>query len=449
MFNTLVNLSMRRVPRYTSYPTAPHFSPEVDGDTSAAWLAGLEPSQPISLYFHVPFCSALCHYCGCHTKVVNRTGPVTEYAGLLEKEAALVARHIGRRAKVSAIHWGGGTPSIMPPEAFRSIYQHLHKLFDLSDVAEHSIELDPRHLDQALANRLAGLGVNRASLGVQDLSPRVQQKIGRPQPFGVIVKAQEYLRRAGITSLNFDLMYGLPDQTTHDVRRTATLVATLKPARIALFGYAHVPWFRKNQQLIDSNLLPGAAERLEQVETAKAVLTQSGYVAIGFDHYALPSDPMAQAARNGTLHRNFQGYTTDNAPILIGLGSSSISQFPQGHSQNAPDITAYRRMVTDGRLPTVRGVRTSEDDRVRADVIERLMCDLRVDLDAVADRHGVSGDLFNEDIENLAELRAYGLAEVDGHIVQITESGRPFVRIAAAAFDSYLRSETGRHSEAV
>lgn len=321
-------LAEQSVPRYTSYPTAPHFGAVVGPDTNAAWLAELPPSQALSLYLHVPFCAELCHYCGCHTKAVRRREPLDDYAQSLIKEMSLVRRHLGTR-KVSHLHWGGGTPSMLGGSKLTEITDHLAQAFDLAAVREHAIELDPRHVGRPLVRALAGIGVNRASLGVQDFSPHVQQAIGRIQPYEMVERALGTLREFGIARINFDLMYGLPRQTIRDIRRNIALAVSLNPDRIALFGYAHVPWFRTQQRLIDAATLPGPAERLAQMETAREALAAFGYEPIGLDHFALPNDDLAVAARTRRLRRNFRGYTTDDAPALIGLGASAIGRLPR------------------------------------------------------------------------------------------------------------------------
>lgn len=449
MDKNLSALCQVQVPRYTSYPTAPHFSTAVDDATYRQWLEEIDRDTGLSLYLHVPFCTALCHYCGCHTKVVNRQEPIRSYGKLLEDEIALVAESAGRGLAVRHIHWGGGTPSLMPADAFAAIVAALHRSFDLSDVTEHAIELDPRTVTDDLASRLAAVGVNRASLGVQEFSQHVQKEIGRHQPFGIVTSAMKALRKAGIEAINFDLMYGLPAQTLHDVKRTAALTAELAPSRIAVFGYAHVPWFRKNQKLIDESLLPDSEARFEQAEMAASVLERAGYVRIGVDHFARPDDPLAVAAGSGTLARNFQGYTTDRASALIAFGASAIGRLPRGYVQNTPSMSDYRKRIEAGRFATVRGIPVSEDDRLRGAVIERLMCDFDVDLDAAAMAFDRRPEDIQPDPNGIARLRDQGLIEFDGHVLRMTPTGRPFVRLAAAAFDTYLKTEGGRHSAAV
>jgi oxygen-independent coproporphyrinogen-3 oxidase len=440
-------LAEHNVPRYTSYPTAPHFKPEVGAERYGAWLDALPATEPLSIYLHVPFCAELCHYCGCHTKAVRRREPIDRYADTLIKEISLIAGRIGRR-KVSQLHWGGGTPSILDSGKLIEITRHIGEVLDLSSRREHAIELDPRYVGRPLVRTLASMGVTRASLGVQDFSPHVQEAIGRIQSYEMVANAIETLREFGIGRINLDLMYGLPRQTTQDVRRNVALAASLKADRVALFGYAHVPWFKTQQRLIDTAALPGPAARLAQTEAAREALTAFGYETIGFDHFALPDDDLAVAARAGKLRRNFQGYTTDDADALIGLGASAIGRLPQGFVQNAPDTGGYSRAIEAGRLATVRGVALSADDRLRSRVIERLMCDLTADLGAIAAAEG-SHEPFAAELVALQPFVSDGLATVNGNRVAIGEKGRPFVRLIASLFDSYLQHGQHRHSVAV
>jgi oxygen-independent coproporphyrinogen-3 oxidase len=440
-------LAEHSVPRYTSYPTAPHFKPDVGADVYAAWLAELAPAEALSLYLHVPFCAELCLYCGCHTKAVRRREPLDAYADNVIGEISLLAGRLGRR-KVSHLHWGGGTPSILDSGKLIEIAQHLDEAFDLSCRREHAIELDPRHVGRPLVRTLASIGVNRASLGVQDFAPHVQQAIGRIQPYEMVANAIDTLREFGVKKINLDLMYGLPRQTTQDVRRNVALAASLKADRIALFGYAHVPWFKPQQRLIETAALPGPGARLEQTEAAREALTSFGYETIGFDHFALPHDDLAVAARTGRLRRNFQGYTTDDANALVGLGASAIGRLPQGFVQNAPDVGGYARAIAAGRLATARGVALAADDRLRGCVIERLMCDLQADIHAIAAEFG-SDERFTAELMALQPFVSEGLVRVQGNHISLSEKGRPFVRLLASVFDSYLQHGRERHSVAV
>ena len=441
--NTSLPLAERNVPRYTSYPTAPHFSAAVGPELYGEWLGQLPRDAKLSLYIHVPFCTEMCFYCGCNTRAVRKREPVDAYAEQLLEEIALLRDLSGH--KLTHLHWGGGTPSILGAEWFETITARLATRFDLSALKEHAIELDPRRLDRPLVQTLAAIGVNRASLGVQDTAPHVQQAIGRIQPFELVERAAAWLREAGIANLNIDLMYGLPKQTVRDVAHSAELAASLGAQRMALFGYAHVPWFKTHQKLIDDAALPGLSERLEQAQVAAETLVSMGYEAVGLDHFALPDDELCVAQRERRLHRNFQGYTTDDADALIGLGASAIGRLPQGFVQNAPDLGGYSRAVAAGRLPIVKGLTLSDDDRVRGDIIERLMCDFELDLDAVPGGPAH----FATELEALRPLAAEGLLRIEGNRIAVTTSGRPFVRIAAAAFDTYLATSQKRHSVAV
>ncbi|WP_245898097.1 oxygen-independent coproporphyrinogen III oxidase [Phreatobacter cathodiphilus] len=442
-----IALAEKAVPRYTSYPTAPHFTPAVTADTYRDWLGKLSPCTSLSLYLHVPFCAAMCAYCGCHTKVTRRSEPVTAYRDHLLAEIDLVARLTPAR-QVRHLHWGGGTPSMLGEAGLTLIADRLARRFQIGSEAEHAIELDPRQLGRGLAAALKRVGVTRASLGVQDLNPHVQQAIGRVQPLEVVAAAVEALHAAGIDALSFDLMYGLPHQSMADLMRTIELAAAMRPSRISLFGYAHVPWFKTHQRLIDETALPDAVERFRQQTAAREALQALGYEAIGLDHFARPDDAMAVAARDQRLKRNFQGYTTDDAEALIGFGASAIGRLPQGFVQNAPDIGGYERAVAAGAPATVRGLALSLEDRVRADAIERLMCDFSADLEAVARRHGVARDFFDRDLEQMRPLESEGLVLRSDRTVVVSDAGRPLVRVVASLFDAHL-AKAGRHSSAV
>ncbi|NLH81662.1 MAG: oxygen-independent coproporphyrinogen III oxidase [Phyllobacteriaceae bacterium] len=450
MSNTIeLKYATRSVPRYTSYPTAPHFGDDVDATVYAGWLAALPASAPVSLYLHVPYCRAICHYCGCHTKAALKDEPVIDYAEGLVAEIDLVRAAIGRRLPVGHVHWGGGTPSLLPVPSFEAVVAKLREAFDFRPGAEHAMELDPRTVTPELAVALAKAGVTRASLGVQDFDATVQQAIGRIQPIETVAAAVAMLREAGIAAINFDLMYGLPHQSAATIRRTVELAHEFAPSRIALFGYAHVPWFKKHQRLIDEAALPGATERIALERTARDVLAEFGYEPIGLDHFALPQDDMAKAAKSGDLHRNFQGYTTDACATLIGFGASSIGQSAAGFAQNDPDIGRWRRAVEAGRLPIAKGKALDDDDRLRAAIIERIMCDYAVDLDAVCAEHGTDAGAVADAFARLEEPARDGLVTIDGHRLTVTDLGRPLVRIVAAAFDVYLARTAARHSVAV
>jgi len=440
----------RAVPRYTSYPTAPHFTDAVDGKVAARWLATLPEETVASVYLHVPFCSEMCAYCGCTTKATRKIEPVVAYTETLAREIALVRTTIGRRQQVSHLHWGGGTPSMIPGGTFLALTARLREAFQLTPDAEIAIELDPRTVDRTLASTLAKAGMTRVSLGIQDTDPRVQAAIGRVQPDSVVTAAFEHLRAAGLARINADLMYGLPHQTPETVRRTVEAMALLSPSRVSVFGYAHVPWVKSHQRLIDESALPRADERLLLEATMRAALVEAGYVPIGLDHFARPDDPMTLAAQTGVLRRNFQGYTTDTADALIGLGASSIGKLPQGYVANAPDVGGWKRAVDGGRLPVVRGFALTHDDRLRGAVIERLMTDYAIDFaDPDLARLGDPLTLLARSRDCLREPLRDGIATLEQTRLRVTRAGRPYVRVLAACFDAYLPTGRARHSAAV
>lgn len=437
------------VPRYTSYPTAARFTPDVGSDDWARWLEAVPAEEPVSLYVHIPFCRTLCWYCACNTRAVNRTETIRSYIDLLLAEARLVTDRLGRRQVVARLHLGGGTPNMLSPDDLDRLFAGLREAFDFAPDIEIAAELDPASLTQAWVERAAVHGLNRASLGVQDLSPKVQKAVNRIEPFSTVVQAADWLWDAGVQSLNIDLMYGLPLQTRDDLLTTLDQVTTLRPARIALFGYAHVPWMKPHQKLINEADLPGPADRFAQSRAASAWLLDQGYDAIGLDHFALPTDGLARAVHEGRLHRNFQGYTTDAAETLIGLGASSISRTREGYLQNHTAERDWRAAVGEGRLPVARGLRLTPDDRRRAEVIERLMCDFGVHLRAIERRHGRAPDGFSAALARLEPLIDDGLVTVWDGAVAVTELGRPFVRLVCAAFDTSLVSSDARHGRMI
>ena len=434
-----------RAPRYTSYPTAVQFTPEVTPALYEHWLSDLPVDRPVSLYAHVPFCARLCWYCGCNTRVVHGRASIDDYVALLLTEIERVGAWLPDRLRVSNIHLGGGTPNMLSPDNLAALFSVIRRVFDIEADAEIAAELDPAQLTADWVRAAVSQGLNRASLGVQDLSPEVQAAVNRHEPFAVVAQAASLLRDGGVDAINLDLMYGLPRQRTADVLETLRQVLTLRPQRIALFGYAHVPWMKAHQKLIRDEDLPLAAERLEQSEAAAEHLHTAGYVAIGLDHFARPEDPLAGA----NVHRNFQGYTTDNAQSLIGFGASAIGRLPQGFVQNQTAELAWRHAIAAGSLATARGVAVSDDDRFRGEIIERLMCDLTVDLAAVCRAHGRQIEALAPSFARLAGAVRDGVVEFNGDRLAMTELGRPFVRTVCAAFDAYVDGAALRHSSAV
>lgn len=437
------------VPRYTSYPTAPHFHDGIDEAAYRSWLEALPEDRPLSLYAHVPFCDTLCWFCGCNTKITQKYEPVASYLEILLKEIDLVAGVLGTRRSVSHIHWGGGSPTILTPADVKRLGAAFTTNFTLTPDAEFAVEIDPREVGEELVAALAEAGFNRASLGLQDVNRKVQEAINRVQPMDVNRHMVKMLRANGINALNLDLMYGLPFQTEDHIRTSVREALTLEPSRIALFGYAHVPWMKTHMKMIKEETLPGPDERFQQAEIAAEELTKAGYIRIGLDHFAHPDDAMAKALAGGTLHRNFQGYTVDDAAALIGFGASAIGSLPSGYVQNYPAVHQYREAVEAGKLPVAKGVALDSDDRVRRDVISELMCHMEVNPGELAVRHGLGPDYFAAELEKMGEFEEAGLLTRNQGAITLTETGRIFMRPVAAVFDSYLGKGKGKHSIAV
>ena len=437
-----LRLARLNVPRYTSYPTAPHFSAAVRGDTVKTWLGELAPDARISAYLHVPFCQSMCFYCGCNTKIARKMEPVDRYTDNLIAELDCVSAASAAHG-VTDVHWGGGTPSALGAHNLRRLWAHFTGRFDVSKIAHHAMELDPRVLTAEFVAVMAEIGINRVSFGVQDFNADVQKAIGRVQPLDRVQKAFALVRNAGIDKINVDLIYGLPHQTLAHLQDNIRQTAALNPDRVSVFGYAHVPWMKKHQRLIDEAALPNAEARMEQADAVNALLIEAGYVAIGMDHYAKADDALCAAAEQGALHRNFQGYTTDCADALIGFGASAISTLPQGYAQNESTIGPYSQAIAAGRLATCRGHAFSADDKIRGALIERLMCNFDVDIAQIAPDMDMTGAY-----ERLQALAGDGLVQVQGSRVKMTQAGRPFVRVAAQAFDAYATSG-GQFSRAV
>ena len=438
-----------RVPRYTSYPTAPHFTPAVGSARYAAWLNELPVDSRLSLYLHIAYCADMCWYCGCHTKITRKYAPIADYLDCLWSEIDLVSEQLPGRMAASHVHFGGGTPSILAPEDFVATLDRLRARFLVTEDAEVAVELDPRTTDRTYIQAMTRGGVNRASIGVQDFNPVVQGAINRLQPYDVTAQVIGWLREQGIADINMDLIYGLPHQTIGSLAETIGLAVEFAPRRIALFGYAHVPWMKKHQRLIDEEALPDINERWRQYESAARQLIDAGYVQIGLDHFALACDPMAVALGENRLHRNFQGYTTDGAEVLLGFGASGIDSLPQGYVGNETTLHGYKDLIRAGKLATARGIEVGQDDLLRRALIERLMCDLKLDVDLICAAWQVDPSQFDADLARLQPMQQDGLIVVEGRRLTMTEDGRPLVRAACAAFDRYLNQGEMRHSRAV
>jgi len=428
------------VPRYTSYPTAAEFRDEVASDALLEALAGIRRGTPASLYIHTPFCRDICWYCGCNTGRANRSARVAAYVEALHAETGWLADRLAGRIEVGRLSFGGGSPNALEPRAFVQLVDSLLVAFG-SACPELSVELDPRTLDREWASLFRRLGATRASLGVQTLEPAIQAAIGRIQPPAMIRRAVDLLREAGVTSLNFDLMYGLPGQTMDDLARTLDAAVALDPDRIALFGYAHVPELIPRQRRIDAVSLPPLDQRFAMSALGHARLLAAGYRPVGFDHFARPADPLAVAAAAGQLRRNFQGFTDDQADHLFGLGASAVSALPSLLVQNEKNAGRYRMRVAAGQSAACRGVRRSTEDRARALVIEDLLCGREADLSGLEPLDGIR--------PWLAPFLSAGLARQAGTRLAITPLGLPYARAIAACFDTYRSQAPGRFSSAI
>lgn len=444
---TALGLFDARVPRYTSYPTAPQFSPECSGENFSNWIKQIPAGSEISLYLHVPFCRRLCWFCACRTQGTSSDAPVLVYAETLKQELEMLRRTLPDGVTLSRLHWGGGTPTMLPAKTMRDLAALVFDIAPMAKGGEFSVEIDPNEIDDTRLDALAEMGMNRASIGVQDFDAEIQATIGRDQSFEVTAAAVEGLRARGIQSLNADILYGLPHQTNRRITSTVQKLLALNPDRVALYGYAHVPWMARRQQMIPSDTLPRPEERLELFETARRLFVWDGYDEIGIDHFARPHDSMAKAAAAGSLRRNFQGYTDDPSPVLIGLGASSISRFPQGFAQNAPATATWAKAVQAGQFATARGHSFTPDDIWRGRAIEALMCDFRISRKELVDDY--SADAV--ELDTLFQRAAQRF----GQFVSVTEAGlniplegRPLTRMIATVFDEYAMAATG-HSSAV
>lgn len=445
----LLDRHARAVPRYTSYPTAPHFNEDGAEAALDGLLAAVDPVTPVSVYMHVPFCDRLCWFCGCTTKHTLKYGPVEAYVDRLVAHMEQLRERLGFRPHVSHVHLGGGSPSFLSTRDMDRIGHALRDAFIATDDIEISVEIDPNDVREATLEGLAALGMTRASIGVQDFDPDVQAAINRPQSFETTRAVVESLRAHGITSLNIDALYGLPRQSGDRLMRTINQVVSLEPDRVALFGYAHVPWVKKHQNMIADSDLPDMATRFVHADMAAQRLVDACYARIGIDHFAKPGDSLALAATQGRLNRNFQGYTTDPCDVLIGLGASAISSFPGGFLQNHVATGRYQAAVDAGEPTVAKGFVCSGDDRIRAWLIERLMCDFGFDGQTLLARFGDAARPYLSEAQLLAQRDRDGLCAMRDGRFSVSDRGRPFVRIIASWFDAYLDQSTVRYSAAV
>ena len=431
-------------PRYTSYPTAPQFSAqfgEAQFRQAAADTNGDPIPRPLSVYVHVPFCRSPCFYCGCNRIITREKARGDAYLTRLYREVAMIAPLFDRDREVHQLHFGGGTPNFLEPEQIVEVVDVVRRHFTLASgpALDCSIELDPRFITPQEIAVLARAGFSRASLGVQDFDPDVQQAVNRVQGVEETLAIIDACREHGLRSVNVDLIYGLPKQSLQGFSRTLDITLRARPDRLAVYSYAHLPQLFRPQQRIHAEDLPSPEQKLELLHCAIDKLGAAGYVYIGMDHFALPDDELAVAQRNGGLHRNFMGYTTHAESDLVGLGVSAISHVGASFSQNPRDLDSWEESIDAGRLPVWRGMRLDPDDVLRADVIQELMCHGRIDMARVEQRHLVRfRDYFADALARLAPLQADGLVEVDAREIRATSRGRMLLRIIAMAFDRYL-----------
>jgi oxygen-independent coproporphyrinogen-3 oxidase len=426
------------VPRYTSYPPATQFSDQIDASFHGDALAAIPENSGISLYVHVPFCKRLCWFCACRTQGTTTMSPVEGYVETLLKELDLIKARLPKGVYLSRLHWGGGTPTLLSPDLMRKLVAKIDDVFTRDERCAFSVEIDPNEIDQERMETLRDVGMTRASLGVQDFDPRIQETIGRIQTYEVTEQTIAGLRAAGIPSINTDILYGLPYQTPEKLKNTVDQILKLSPDRIALYGYAHVPWMARRQTMIPANTLPSTKERLALWEHAQEKFLENGYVQIGIDHFAKPTDSLALAAQNGNLHRNFQGYTDENCDVILGVGASSISRFPQGYTQNNPSTSQYTMATEAGTFSTARGHAFTDEDRFYGNLIEQLMCHFHISWDQALKYSTLS----REELQTLfCEIRAKfeQLPQVDETGFHIKPDARVLTRMIANGFDQYTQ----------
>lgn len=451
MINTqdVLNRYQCAVPRYTSYPTAPQFQAGMGPELVEEMYAGLHPKEAVSVYIHIPFCDRLCWFCGCNTKHTQRYQPISTYMDHLIDEIALMRTRLGNPQPISQLHLGGGSPSLLTQHDMERLRTALETVFSFNEKTEISVEIDPSDSNAEMFAGLKALGITRASIGVQDFHTQVQEAINRPQSFEDTKSVVEQLRALGIGSINIDALYGLPLQTEARLMRTLEQCVSLRPDRLALFGYAHVPWLKKHQQMIKQDDLASPSERFVHASKGADLLKAAGYQAIGIDHFAKPTDSMAKAANTGQLHRNFQGYTTDNATTMIGIGASSIGFFAGGYIQNLVATGQYQASIAQGELTANKGYRLTEDDKLRGYFIERLMCDLRVDLSQLTKKFGHSCAPLIAEVLAATRDDNLGLCKVEDGVFEVPEEARAFTRIVASWFDAHFAPAKQKFSQAV
>ncbi len=438
----------REGPRYTSYPTALQFREGIDADDyarAASGSRGALEGHPLSLYVHIPFCYSPCFYCGCNKVITRQLDRADIYVRHLLREITQRGAYFDRNRVVEQMHFGGGTPTYLPGKLLTELIDRIDHDFNLTDATsrDYSIEIDPRGIDGGVLQLLAGLGFNRISLGVQDFDENVQRAVNRLQPADVVARVHDAARELGFRSINFDLIYGLPRQSLSTFATTLDRVVQMRPDRLAVYGYAHMPHVFKAQRKIYAEDLPDAATRLALLQLAVDTLCAAGYIYIGMDHFALPDDGLALAQQNGSLHRSFQGYTTHASRDLVNLGVSAIGQVGNLYVQNHKTLENYQSAIEAGALPWHRGARMSQDDILRRDVIHEIMCHGSIDVAAVERRHGVRFDgYFAPELQRLRALETDGLVALGEGSIRLTPKGRLLMRTVAMTFDAYLAADS-------
>jgi oxygen-independent coproporphyrinogen-3 oxidase len=432
-------------PRYTSYPTAPVFSPRFDSREYLNEIVRTNSAteqSPISIYVHLPFCDTLCYFCGCTMKVTRRRSQISEYNDYVKREAGMIAPKMSQERKVVQLHWGGGTPSYLNPDEILDLGNYFKSHFNYSDDIEAGVEIDPRGLTPEHMKAFREVGFNRISMGVQDFNLKVQESVNRIQSEQITVDAVEWSRQLGFQSINLDLIYGLPFQTVATFAETVDTIIKISPDRIAVFNYAHVPWLKPHQKIIDELTLPSPEVKLEIFKMTIEKLIQAGYWNIGMDHFAKPTDELYLAQQNKTLYRNFQGYSTKSGCDLYGFGISAIGHFKDTYQQNNKNIPDYFKRIDQGIPATHAGYRMTHDDHIRKEVIMRLMCDMELEKKEIENRFGINfDDYFKDALEKLKPLEQDGLVVAETNKIKVAGIGRLVVRNIAMCFDAYLEDQ--------
>ena len=440
-------------PRYTSYPPATKFSDQVSMDDLAARIeANNQTTRDLSVYFHIPFCETLCWFCGCTTVITLNHDRGMDYISTLEREVALMAPRLNPARKAAQLHFGGGSPTFLRPDEIRRLGEIIHKHFTFASDIEASVEVDPRRLTREHLVALREIGFNRASMGVQDFNPKVQESIHRIQPREMTQQAMDWMRELGFNSINLDLIYGLPNQTPTTFHETLETVLEMNPDRLAVFSYAHVPWIKPAQKILQDKVLPAPETKLKVLKLVIEKLTANErYVYIGMDHFARPGDELAVAQRNKQLQRNFQGYSTRAGTDLYAFGMSSISQIPDAYWQNEKELPKYQEAVNAGQLPLQRAYFLTPEDHIRRETIMRVMCDLSLDYNAMSEKLGVAFEPhFTQELALLEPFVQDGLVQRTPDGFDVTDSGRLFIRNIAMCFDNTLApAGEQRHSRTI